>query len=100
MLTSWSQIEKYLLPKINEYNCKFKKILPNEVMLEDNRFSITINENNDNDEIEINLDNINNIKPWNYSPPSGRKAYNFILSRLNLSIHRRLTESSVENTLK
>lgn len=100
MFTSWLQIEKYLLPKIHEYNCKFKKNLPTELMLEDNRFFISINDNNNNNKIEINMDNINEIKPWNFAFPSGRKAYNFILSRLNLSIHRRLTETSVQNTLK
>jgi hypothetical protein len=70
-LTTWDQIEKYLLPRIREYRSK-ETVLPDASTLDTNMF---VEEGSD-----------------------GAAVYEYMQSRLELPIHQILTEKSVENS--
>ena len=92
-LTDWNQIQKILIPKMNEYNKKWLRKYPSNDMINNNRYAHNDNDNNDN-----NDDNDDNdIIPK--SEPSSSNVYRYLLSRVNLSIHSILTQTSTYNTL-
>lgn len=74
-LIDWQQIERFLIPKIREYKSKWTPILPEMV---DKASNLYLNRE---------------ITPE-------KSVYNHIISRLNLSVHREMTDLSTMNTLK
>lgn len=81
-LTSWSQIETYIIPKIKTYHCKLNAIDHNDLSIKNNRFLSTSQNSSDSSE------------------SSGKSVYESFLSRLNLPIHRFMSPSSTYNSLK
>ena len=110
-VTDWDQIEKHLLPKITEYNTKWPSIFPsvaNDGIAINNRYmdpnaslyrpnlaelSNEICNQGSNDRTT------DGMLPL-CDPENGRKVYQKLLSRLDLSVHRIMTSYSTINTLK
>ena len=84
-LTTWAQIEKYLLPKFAEYQSKWPAVpVPPPSSLAGNRYSSAT------DTIAAAPADV---------PPTGRPVLDFLTSRLDLPIHSAVTTASAENTL-
>ena len=82
-LIDWEQIEKYLLPKIKEYSTKWNPILPNSIHMAENRF--------------LHSQEADNVD----SGESKRNpVYEYLTSRMDLSIHKELSAQSTINTLR
>ncbi len=76
-LVDWNQIEKHLLPKIQEYDAKYlsRSTIPSEESLQDNRY-------------------------WNCEKEEDKVLHEYVNERLNLKIHQTLTYESRYNTLR
>ena len=126
-LTEWSQIEKYLLPKVFEYNRKWLPILP-----EEEKEDMKPSDDNDNSdstgrisvlqnrfmnphatvytelsqqrmsamavEGETSNDGDDNESVYDYA--NALRVYQYLLSRLDLSVHHVMTSHSTLNTLR
>jgi hypothetical protein len=79
-MTTWNQVKTVMFPKYCEYNARWEPVYASAVNLSANRF-VTVTEDKDIAE--------------------GRSlmAREYLLSRLDLSIHKRLSSVSMENTL-
>lgn len=93
-LITWDQIERVLMVKVAEYNRRYPAVLPTEDMLMNNRFY-----KNDEMETENDNKNIDTSRIHTLPMPSGKLIYNYLLSRLNLSIHKIMNKYSTLNTL-
>ena len=91
-LTDWSQIQRILIPKMNEYDKKWERKYPINNMISNNRYFNGTSSNNNDDG-----DDGDDVIPK--SEPNSYKVYKYLLSRVNLSIHSMLTKSSTFNTL-
>ena len=78
-LIDWAQIETHLLPRIKKYSFKWKPILPDSSQLQSNRFFKS----------QVSGDG-NSANP----------IYEYMTSRLNLSIHKEMSAQSTMNTLR
>ena len=81
MLVEWSQIEKYLLPKLDEYDWRFpsRKVKP---LPKTNRYCV-------------------NSEDAGFDPaPEAKEVFKGIQDRLNLSFHRTMGRESTLNTLR
>ena len=133
-LTEWSQIERYLLPKIFEYNRKWQPILPENEEDEDtqrkNPSDADSNDNNDTDgrisasqnrfmnsgaavyaelaeqrmtamdDDEEGTKNVGDDTESVYDYANARRVYQYLISRLDLSVHHVMTSHSTLNTLR
>lgn len=80
MLTSWSQIQSVLLPKYCEYNARWEQKLADTINLDRNRF-------------------VNAIDEDDVAEKRSLLAREYLISRLDLCIHKRLSSVAMENTL-
>lgn len=85
-LIDWEQIEKYLLPKIQEYDSKYPRKSYEEVDLSHNRFY--------HQHQSTENDSTNSEEKLEY------KLHDYMNSRLNLDIHKELSVESRYNTLR
>jgi hypothetical protein len=110
-ITDWDQIERHLLPKITEYNTKWPPIPPsavNEGIIANNRYmdpkaslySQDAAEHSEEIDDEGSGDKVVDGMIPLCDPENGRKVYQKLLSRLDLSVHRIMTSYSTINTLK
>jgi len=89
-LTDWNQIEKYLLPKIDDYRKRWR-----EEPGKDDLQVASVSNNKGCKQLEDNIylsssdDNINGPK----------SVYDSMLSRLDLPVHRHTSSTSIMNTL-
>ena len=86
-LIDWEQIEKFLLPKIKEYSTKWNPILPNIDHMADNRF-LQSHEDGSGDDGD------------HTDQPKRNPIYEYLTSRMDLSIHKELSAHSTINTLR
>ena len=82
-LTTWSQIEKYILPKIKEFDIKWRRLLPQDSAVATNRY---ISGFSDDDGC------------LSESNDGGRHVLSYLRSRLDLPIHRFMSPISTMNT--
>ena len=97
-LTDWNQIEKYLLPKIYFYrnggprsssgSSDGNLILPDPDTLESNAFCSCSSTDDTDDQGKKDANNI------------AKGIHEYLLSRLNLPVHAKMTDTSVMNSLK
>lgn len=105
-LIDWDQIERHLIPKIVEYNSKWPPRTPVAGgVVKNNRYmdsSTTFHKvGNDIGVIgSTEKKSKNDVDKSIYHPENGNKVYQKLLSRLNLSVHRIMTDYSTINTLK
>lgn len=76
-LTTWDQISNVMMKRYKDYDQRYAPILPTDTMLSRNRFADASDNNQE-----------------------GQSVYFYLLSRLNLSIHRLMWSVSTMNTLK
>ena len=101
-LIDWDQIERHLIPKIVEYNSKWAPIHPvafevakNNRYMDPNATIYKIGTGNSSDE-----ESPKDLEGLVRYSENGYKVYQKLLSRLNLSVHRIMTNYSTINTLK
>lgn len=80
MLTTWKQIKTLMLPKYYEYNAKWEPKRADSICLDNNKFVVV---SNDTD----------------VAQRRSLLAREYLLSRLDLCIHQKLSSISMENTL-
>lgn len=96
-LIDWSQLDKFLFPKIHEYNSRWPSKPHTAIDMSNNRFfrrkgSEEANDADGNsDGSNHSMQNAENLR---------FHMYDYILSRLNLPIHRFLSDDSRWNTLR
>lgn len=78
-LITWAQITKHLIPRIKKYDTNWERISPSAHTCKDNRFTKRNDEESDSKEGLL---------------------YDYMKSRLDLSIHRELSFQSTINTLR
>lgn len=108
-LTCWEQVEKYLLPAISKYYTQDKHNNSAPVtaeslheMLINNRFTVDVNVENDNDvkTPTSDCDEGELATRCNMPFPAGTAVYQYLLSRMRLPIYSEMSRYSTSNTLR
>ena len=92
-LTTWEQVKEHLLPNISYYR-SMERVLPDDAELENNVYYHPQNKKLSGipgNPVECDNDT---------DSDNGSLVYDYLISRLNLPIHRVMSDVSAENTLK
>ena len=90
--TSWGQVEKYVLPKIAEYDGRYPSILPSAVDCSENRFLLESTTISSKSGIEHDSESGEGL--------TLHPVFKYLKSRLDLPIHNRLSHVSTMNSFR